>query len=203
MQQNLGYVLSALLFIFLIVLIVVAAAGGSAEGDRSIGDDAAINAASDTGANASPNVDVFVPANGEVTAASASASADNPCGESIALGDNDTLFQIAQRCDTSVAAILASNPNIGDVTRIPIGQTIRLPAPNESPAAAAPATNANVNAASVIAGNTTTYVIQPGNTLSSLARQRGITLSALLALNPDITNPDSVRVGQTIVLPTQ
>ena len=38
-------------------------------------------------------------------------------------------------------------------------------------------------------------------TLSNLARARGITLAELLAANPQIGDPDVVRIGQTIYVP--
>ena len=206
MPQSIGYVLSALLFIFLIVLIVVAAAGGSvAEGDEVVEDAAAdeavvIDAASDAEVNAGANVEAIDPDEGEVTAASAEASAaDNPCGDSVTLGNDETLFAIAQRCDTSVAAILASNPDISDVTRIPVGATIALPNAD----AEAESANDDVTAvdAVIVPTGSTVYVIQPGDTLARIARQRGVTLVQLTDVNPDISDPDSIRVGQTIVLP--
>jgi LysM repeat protein len=45
------------------------------------------------------------------------------------------------------------------------------------------------------------YVVKPGETLSSIARKFGVTLQALLAANPDITDPARVRDGQTILIP--
>jgi LysM repeat protein len=39
-------------------------------------------------------------------------------------------------------------------------------------------------------------------TLSNLARSRGITLAELLAANPQIADPDLVRAGQPVYLPT-
>lgn len=46
-----------------------------------------------------------------------------------------------------------------------------------------------------------TYQVQPGDTLSKIAKRNGITVSQLLNANPQITNPDRIQVGQVINLP--
>lgn len=40
-----------------------------------------------------------------------------------------------------------------------------------------------------------------GNTLSGIAKDKGITLKALLAANPSISDPNKIRVGQNIKIP--
>lgn len=47
-------------------------------------------------------------------------------------------------------------------------------------------------------GNTSTYVVVSGDTLSRIASRFGLTLAQLLALNPQITNPNLIQVGQVI-----
>lgn len=46
-----------------------------------------------------------------------------------------------------------------------------------------------------------TYQVQAGDTMGKIAEQLGITLQDLLAANPQITNPDSIQVGDVINLP--
>jgi LysM repeat protein len=45
--------------------------------------------------------------------------------------------------------------------------------------------------------------IKSGDTLSQIAKNRGTTLKALLAANPSIKNANSIRVGQSITIPTK
>ena len=46
------------------------------------------------------------------------------------------------------------------------------------------------------------YVVQPGDTLSGIAAQFfGVTLDALEAANPQLTNPDLILPGQVIRIP--
>lgn len=50
-------------------------------------------------------------------------------------------------------------------------------------------------------GTTFDYVIQKGDTLSSIAARYGVTVHAILAVNPQITNPNIIFVGRTIKIP--
>jgi len=45
------------------------------------------------------------------------------------------------------------------------------------------------------------YTVQPGDWLSDIANRHNTTVPAILAANPQITNPDLVRPGETILIP--
>lgn len=45
------------------------------------------------------------------------------------------------------------------------------------------------------------YVIQPGDTLSAIASRFGTTVPAIVALNPQITNPNLIIAGDTLLIP--
>lgn len=47
----------------------------------------------------------------------------------------------------------------------------------------------------------TSYIVQPGDTLSAIAQRFGMTLGELLVANPEIINPDTIAVGQKISVP--
>lgn len=51
--------------------------------------------------------------------------------------------------------------------------------------------------------DTSTYQLQDGDTLSQIAADNGTTVEALLAANPQITDPNAIRAGDTLVIPTQ
>jgi hypothetical protein len=46
-----------------------------------------------------------------------------------------------------------------------------------------------------------TYVVKAGDTLSKIATRNGITLPQLMQLNPTITNPNKIKIGDVINLP--
>jgi LysM repeat protein len=78
------------------------------------------------------------------------------------------------------------------------------PSPTETPApsVAAPVTPAptpTVVAPTTLPG---TYVVRSGDTLIKIAATHGITLKALRAANPEVTDPRALRIGQKLVIPT-
>jgi len=70
-----------------------------------------------------------------------------------------------------------SNPN-----RIYVGQRLRVPGSGTP------------------SGGTRTYVVQPGDTLSSIARKFGTTTATLQRLN-NLSNPNRIYVGQRLIIP--
>lgn len=46
------------------------------------------------------------------------------------------------------------------------------------------------------------YTVQPGDTLFLLSRRFGVSIQQILNVNPQITNPDLIFVGQVICIPT-
>lgn len=102
----------------------------------------------------------------------------------------DTLSTIADRWRISLAIVEALNPEITDPGTIAVGQTIYLgrsavvrldPCPDRS--------------------NCYLYVVRPGDRLSTIAGRYGTTTSAILALNPKITDANQIYSGETIRIP--
>ena len=88
----------------------------------------------------------------------------------------DTLRKIAARFSTTVDAILRVNPQIKNPNIIYVGQAITLPG----------------------SGSATTHTVQRGDTLRIIANRYGTTVDAILALNPNIKNPNLIYVGQVV-----
>lgn len=123
----------------------------------------------------------------------------------------DTLSGIAAAYRTSVQAIMQknglSNPNV-----IYVGQTLCIPGQAAAVPYVEPATAAAPAAPVVVAPPTATtdtaaatasggvYTVQRGDTLGAIAAQHGTTVAALTQLN-NISNPNNIYVGQTLVLP--
>lgn len=121
----------------------------------------------------------------------------------------DTLSTIARQYNTTITRLLELNPTITDVNRLYVGQTLTVPKTNTTNTTNTANTTNTTNTTSQLisprpasTGPTNSasksYIVQPGDTLSTIARKFNVTLNDLLALNPTITNVNFIRVGQTI-----
>lgn len=97
----------------------------------------------------------------------------------------DTMFTIARRFNVSLDALIAANPQIPDPSRITPGQTVCVP-----------------QATTTCGPNTFSYIVQPGDTMFTIANRFGVSLDALIAANPQIPNPSVLVPGQTVCVPT-
>ncbi len=106
-----------------------------------------------------------------------------PGGTLYAIRPGDSLFSLAQRFGTTVAAITAANPGI-DPQNLQLGQEICIPvAPTPGGCPGGFFVNVTI-----------------GQTFFSIARQFGIAVQALQAANPGV-NPNALQIGQRICVP--
>jgi len=110
----------------------------------------------------------------------------------VAPGEN--LSRIAARYGVSVSAIVSAN-NIWNPNRIYVGQRLIIPVGHYPPPAPPPP-------AYPPHGVLTYYTVQPGDSLSKIARYFGTTYQVLAAAN-GIYNPNQIYVGQVLVIPRQ
>lgn len=96
----------------------------------------------------------------------------------------DTLFGIAFRSKTTVAALVRANPEITNTNVITVGQKIILP-----------------GATITLSNGQTVYVARNGDYMAAIARQFKVTLGALVDANPQIGNPNLIFTGQRINIP--
>jgi len=132
---------------------------------------------------------------GQVLTPVAAASTNAPalastCGDTYTVQRGDYLTLIARTCGVSYSTILAYNPQITNPNRIYPGQIIYLTSTGS---------DGGTGGVPVTGG---TYVVQRGDTLALIAWRYSTTVSALLAVNPNITNPSLIYVGQVINLPS-
>ena len=104
----------------------------------------------------------------------------------------DTLRSIADRFGTTVS-VLASLNTINNSNLIYAGQRLTVPNGNGVPA---PSPYPQPGPAS--AG---TYVVQWGDTMRKIAARMNVSLSDLLAVNPQIPNPNVIYFGQVLNIP--
>ena len=48
-----------------------------------------------------------------------------------------------------------------------------------------------------------TYTVQKGDTLTAIATRFGVTLEALRAANPQVTDPTKLQIGQVLTIPAR
>lgn len=113
--------------------------------------------------------------------ASTPVSADSPVVHVVSWGD--TLFSIASRYGTSMNAVMQAN-NLRNADFIWVGERLVIPGPTTAPA---PPTG------------TTTYLVQTGDTLFSIATRYGTSVSALMQAN-GLYNY-WIYAGQTLRIP--
>ena len=102
----------------------------------------------------------------------------------------DTVKGLAARFGSTVDSILASNPEIRNVNLIYEGQRLTIYAAGPgNPPPGDPPPGGQV------------YYAQRGDTLRKIAAKFGTSVDALLRLNPQITNPNLIYVGQAITVP--
>lgn len=91
----------------------------------------------------------------------------------------DTIYKIAQMFNVSAEKIIADN-ELTNPNNLVVGQTIVI------------LTNG---------ANGTTHTVVSGDTLFSIAKQYGVSLSSLMQANPQITNPLNLQIGSIVTVP--
>ena len=107
---------------------------------------------------------------------------------------NARLTQTAQAVDAA-----EGTPSSPDTTPTEVPPT-EIP-PTAIPPTAVPPTSAPAPTTAPATGGETTYTVQRGDTLYSIARRYGTTVEAIASAN-GITNPNLIRVGQKLTIPT-
>ncbi|MBO8163344.1 MAG: LysM peptidoglycan-binding domain-containing protein [Brevibacillus sp.] len=94
----------------------------------------------------------------------------------------DTLYAIAARFGLPLRDLLAANPQITQPDLIFPGQVIEIPDTGQP-------------------AQTFRYVIRPGDTMYRIAQRFRISITALLAANPQIENPSQIVPGEIVYIP--
>ncbi|BDP44546.1 hypothetical protein DAETH_45150 (plasmid) [Deinococcus aetherius] len=123
----------------------------------------------------------------------------------------DTVPRLAARYGVSPLDLLLANPGLQpsdlraglSVTLPPgaVGLPVPVPSPVAAPPPAVPAGEPVVSGGPVAPAGTTTWTVRRGDTLSAVARQHGLTLAGLLALNPQVDPGRLLMVGRVLVVP--
>ncbi len=110
------------------------------------------------------------------------------CASYITVQWGDTLSGLAATCGATIEAIQTANPGLG--WWLYAGQVLYIPTGYAPTPVSYPTSQTSAS-----------YIVQWGDTLGSIAISKGITLSSLLAVNPQIWNASLIYPGQAINLP--
>jgi LysM repeat protein len=99
----------------------------------------------------------------------------------------DTMSGIAARFGVSLSALEAANLQIANPALIFPNELVHIPGPAGPDGHLTPVVPAIV-----------TYTVQSGDTMSTIAAAHNMTLAALEAANPHVTNPNVIQVGEIL-----
>jgi LysM repeat protein len=119
----------------------------------------------------------------------------NPCGEEVTVRAGDTLHRIAERCATTVEALLAANEDIVNPDLIRTGQVLKMPGP------AFRGRTETVREDRAVPTPGVEYVVREHDTLFGIAQYHGTTISELRRLNPRLADPDVMEPGTRLRIP--
>ena len=133
-----------------------------------------------------------IPGTGTVVPASVTrpVAAPAPTSTTYTVKAGDTVGHIAARTGFSVREVLSAN-GLSASSIIRPGQVLKLPG------AAAP-----TPAVAPVVTSTTSYTVKSGDTLSHIAARTGTSVAALREANPTLNSAGTIRVGQTLRLPS-
>lgn len=112
----------------------------------------------------------------------------------------DTLYSIASRFDVTVEDLITAN-QIQDPDLIQIGQRLLIPVAKEEAKPALPADETEDQATPIApAYQPQVYVVQPGDTLSSISARLGVAIEELVEAN-QLSDPNYLTTGQELRIP--
>lgn len=123
---------------------------------------------------------------------------DGACEPNVKLLKGETLYDVEELCDVSLYRILAFNPRIRSARHVRGGATIELPQ-NPQPERAAFFAETFGSTGQTFIG-AVAYVVQPGDSLNTIAGRHLVSAAAVANANPSI-DWRATPVGQTIWIP--
>ncbi|MDN6967565.1 LysM peptidoglycan-binding domain-containing protein [Oenococcus sp. UCMA 17063] len=126
------------------------------------------------------------------TTTSTSSSSSSSSSDTYTVVSGDTLTSIAKTYGTTVSALVEAN-NISNPDYIYVGEVLTV--------GTSTSTGTSTTTTSTSSSSSNTYTVKSGDTLTSIARTYGTTVSAIATAN-NISNPDYIYVGEVLTVGT-
>lgn len=111
----------------------------------------------------------------------------------------DTLYSISRKYQITVPELRAAN-NLSENDVLKVGVKLVIPSADIENAAALSASKTAEMKKNITSKNSSSYVVQKGDTLYGIARKYNIKLNELLSLN-NLDNSSTIKIGQKILVP--
>ena len=151
--------------------------------------DSDTNSSSSSSSDSDTNSSSSSSSNSDTNSSSSSSISSTTITYTVKSGD--TLSSIALAYDTTVAELVSLN-DLSNPNYIYVGETLLIPS------SSTPSTSSSTSSHST---TYTTYIVQSGDTLYSIALQYNTTVARLVSLN-DLTNPNLIYVGEKLIVAT-
>ncbi|WP_180366127.1 glucosaminidase domain-containing protein, partial [Oenococcus oeni] len=126
------------------------------------------------------------------SASSTSSSSTSSSSKSYTVASGDTLTSIAKAYGTTVSAIATAN-NISNPDYIYVGEVLTIGSSTST------STSTSSTSSSSTSSSSKSYTVASGDTLTSIAKAYGTTVSAIATAN-NISNPDYIYVGEVLTI---
>ncbi|WP_143875296.1 muramidase family protein, partial [Oenococcus oeni] len=123
---------------------------------------------------------------------STSSSSTSSSSKSYTVASGDTLTSIAKAYGTTVSAIATAN-NISNPDYIYVGEVLTIGSSTST------STSTSSTSSSSTSSSSKSYTVASGDTLTSIAKAYGTTVSAIATAN-NISNPDYIYVGEVLTI---
>ena len=100
----------------------------------------------------------------------------------------DTLFELSKKYNVPLEKLIEANPQITNPDQLNVGDKVKIPA------VAVPIGGET--------GNIYKHVVKQGDTLWKLSKAWGLPLQTLIAANPQLSDPNQLKVGDIVNIPT-
>ena len=116
----------------------------------------------------------------------------------------DSLWLISRKYGISLDSLIAANTQITNPDLINVGDNINIPIDNsgETVNLTSPMSDPQLISFTPTTQFTATHTVVAGDTMWFIANKYGVSLDALIAANPQITNPDVINIGMIINIPS-